>query len=118
MGFIKHALVLTFYLLLVHAKRGGNLTYFDGIKEVISLAGDSDTNACIAGGMMGALVGFKGIDENMVKITLSCDVTGEGNDRPEFLSVGKTGVNSIKQLIECRAGESYKVVNRPAAYLF
>jgi len=28
--------------------------------------------------MMGALVGFKGLDENMVKIVLSCDVTGEG----------------------------------------
>jgi len=32
------------------------------LKEVISLAGDTDTNACIVGGMMGALVGFKKID--------------------------------------------------------
>lgn len=70
MGFIKHAIVLSFYLLLIHAKRGGRLTYYDAIKEVIMLAGDSDTNACIAGGMIGALVGFKGLDEHMVKVLL------------------------------------------------
>ena len=76
MGFIKHAFVLSFYFLLVHAKRGGDLSYFDAIKEVISLAGDSDTNACIVGGIVGALLGFKAIDEHMVKVVLSCDVTG------------------------------------------
>lgn len=59
MGFIKHAIVLTFYFLLMHAKRGGNMSHYDSIKEVISLAGDSDTNACIVGGMMGGLLGFK-----------------------------------------------------------
>jgi ADP-ribosylglycohydrolase len=70
MGFIKHAIVLSFYFLLVHAKRGGNLTHFDVIKETIALAGDSDTNACITGGMAGALLGFNGLVENMVKIVL------------------------------------------------
>lgn len=59
MGFIKHAIVLTFYFLLMHAKRAGNMSHYDSIKEVISLAGDSDTNACIVGGMMGGLLGFK-----------------------------------------------------------
>ena len=78
MGFIKHAIVLSFYFLLVHAKRGGNLSHYDAIKEVISLAGDSDTNACIVGGIIGALLGFKALDQNMVKTLLSCDVTGEG----------------------------------------
>ena len=78
MGFIKHAFVLTYYCLLVHAKTNGQLTYFNAIKEVISLAGDSDTNACIVGGMMGALLGFRALDEHMVRTVLSCDVTGEG----------------------------------------
>jgi len=32
------------------------------LKEVISMGGDTDTNACIVGGMMGALVGFKQLD--------------------------------------------------------
>lgn len=78
MGFIKHAFILTYFLLLVHSKEGGKLTHYNAIKEVISLAGDSDTNACIVGGMIGGLLGFKQLDPEMVKIVLSCDVTGEG----------------------------------------
>ena len=118
MGFIKHAIVLTFYYLLVHAKKGGNISYYNTMREVISLAGDADTNACIVGGMIGALVGFKGLDEHMVKVTLSCDVTTEGNERPEWLSVGQTGVQNIKKLIDCKASESVKFVNKPPAHLF
>jgi len=113
MGFIKHAFVLTFYFLLVHAKEGRKLTHFDAIKEVISLAGDSDTNACIVGGMMGGLLGYKALDKQMVKITLSCDVTGEGQHRPEWLSVGQTAIPNIKKLIECRVVDTYKFVNHP-----
>ena len=59
MGFIKHAFVLTYYLLLVYVREGGKLTHYNAIKEVVSLAGDSDTNACIVGGMIGGLLGFK-----------------------------------------------------------
>lgn len=95
MGFIKHAIVLSYYCLLVHAKTGGAFTYNNAIREVISLAGDSDTNACIVGGMMGALLGFKALDEHMVRSVLSCDVTGEGQPRPIWLSVGKTAVPNI-----------------------
>ena len=78
MGFIKHAFILSFYFLLIYAKNGGSLTFYNAIREVISLAGDSDTNACIVGGMLGGLLGFKALDENMVKTVLSCDVTSEG----------------------------------------
>ena len=100
MGFIKHAIVLAYYFLLLHAKMGDRLKYHDVIKEVVSLAGDADTNACIVGGMMGALLGFKGLDDHMVKVVLSCDVTGEGQKRPEFLSIGKTSAYNIKKLID------------------
>ena len=31
--------------------------YFKALKETIQLGGDTDTNACIVGGMIGALVG-------------------------------------------------------------
>ena len=113
MGFIKHAIVLTYYFLLVHSQKGDSLTYYSTIREVISLGGDSDTNACIVGGMMGALLGFKALDENMVKTVLSCDVTQEGRIRPSWLSVGQTAVPNIKKLIECRAGDSFKFLNHP-----
>ena len=37
------------------------LSYYYRIKDVISEGGDSDTNAAIVGGMIGAVVGFKGL---------------------------------------------------------
>jgi ADP-ribosylglycohydrolase len=39
------------------------------LREVVSLGGDTDTNACIVGGMIGALVSEKNIQKNH-KITL------------------------------------------------
>lgn len=118
MDHIKHSIILSFYYLLMHTKRDGDLSYFNCIKEVISLAGDSDTNACIVGGMMGALLGYKRLDKSMVKVVLSCDVTGEGNIRPDYLSVGQSGIKTIKQLIECRATNTVKFINKPPSYLF
>jgi len=63
------------------------------------MGGDTDTNACIAGGMIGAIVGGKGLDYKMVKKLLSCDVTKEGQRRPEWLSVGRYAVPNLKKLI-------------------
>ena len=35
------------------------------MKSTIGLAGDTDTNACIVGGLIGACVGINGIPVNM-----------------------------------------------------
>ena len=37
------------------------ITYHHAIRETIALAGDTDTNAAIVGGMIGALLGKNGI---------------------------------------------------------
>ena len=37
------------------------------MREVISLGGDTDTNACIVGGLLGAIVGESNIPEEMKK---------------------------------------------------
>jgi len=42
------------------------------------MGGDTDTNACIVGGMIGAIVGAKGLDYKMIEKLLSVDVTKEG----------------------------------------
>lgn len=76
MGFIKWAILLSYYYLLMSGEC--ELNYKDCIREIISLSGDTDTNACIAGAVVGALLGFKKIDHAMVKKVLECDVTGEG----------------------------------------
>ena len=50
MGFIKHGFILSFYFLLKADKADDlNKYYENSIREIISLGGDTDTNACIAG---------------------------------------------------------------------
>ena len=48
------------------------------IKEVISRGGDTDTNACIVMGVIGAAVGFKGLPLSLVEKQLACDFS-KGN---------------------------------------
>jgi len=67
------------------------------MEEIISLGGDTDTNAAIVGGMLGALYGFNKIDLELVKPVVSHVCTrameeGGENNRPQHLSVGKHGV--------------------------
>ena len=40
--------------------------YKESISQIIQEGGDTDTNACIAGGMIGALLGIKAIPDYMV----------------------------------------------------
>jgi ADP-ribosylglycohydrolase len=56
MGYIKHAFILAFYFLINY---DGREDYFKwSIENAIKLGGDTDTNACIVGQMVGAIVGF------------------------------------------------------------
>ena len=71
--------------------------YKDTIREVISLGGDTDTNACIVGQLIGSYVGIKNIDREMLNIFFSWNCTDKenfiekdgktyGKERPQFLS--------------------------------
>jgi len=62
MGFVKHSFILSFYYLLLADQYGKGTFYCDSIKEVLSLAGDSDTNCAIVGAMIGAYTGIKKVD--------------------------------------------------------
>lgn len=99
MGFIKHAFILSFYYLLRAAEKEKlnpkEFSYAESIFEIISMGGDTDTNACIAGGMIGAVLGAKGLDYRMLKTLISVDVTKEGQRRPAELSVGRTGIKNL-----------------------
>lgn len=102
-GFIKHAWILSYYYLIraEHTKKPND--YFKAcIREIISMGGDTDTNACIAGGMIGAAVGISGIDPYMIQKTLEYDCLTEGQKRDEFLSVGRHACKNLKELIACR----------------
>ena len=99
-GWIKWAFVLSFYFFLRASEEEDlDSLYFTAIKSTIQLGGDTDTNACIVGGLVGAVVGLHGIPNHMVERVTQFDCTSgfTRNKRPEFLSVRRHGV----QLIHC-----------------
>ncbi|MBQ0917748.1 ADP-ribosylglycohydrolase family protein [Hydrogenophaga aromaticivorans] len=78
-GFVRIAFCHAFH----HLLRGH--IYVQAVHQVLACGGDSDTNACIVGGLVGARVGISGIPENMTRAVLECDTT-KGRPRPEWLS--------------------------------
>ena len=61
-GYIKHSFILSFYFLLVHSDEVINIGdnfYQSAMRLIIRQGGETNTNACIAGTMLGALVGIK-----------------------------------------------------------
>lgn len=58
--------------------------YIEAITETLAGGGDTDTNACIVGGLIGAAVGAEAIPVPLRKAVLTCD-TGKGQPRPAFL---------------------------------
>lgn len=105
----RHAFVLTFFYLnlatLPTAHQGSNF-YFKAMYEIIRLGGDTDTNACIVGGMLGALLGVKALPEHMIEKVLTFDCTTcsecDGIRRPDFLSVKKNVVQNMVKLLANR----------------
>ena len=49
--------------------------YYDIMRQMIREGGDTDTNCCIVGGMIGALLGLKNIPAYMVNKVLNFDCT-------------------------------------------
>jgi len=72
MGFVKHAFVLAF-LFLIRTDLTDEELYDEAMLQVVSLGGDTDTNCCIVGGLIGAYLGLKLIPEEKVKKVLACE---------------------------------------------
>ena len=120
-GWLERAFVLSFYYLLRHEKyqNAGKEAqlYFDSISQSIQEGGDTDTNACIVGGMLGALLGIKALPDYMVQkvVGFDCSQVEESQNhfgnihknqlgiyRPELLSTNKYLLKNIKKLIKIR----------------
>lgn len=77
-GFVRIAFTHAFYHLLRET------TFVLALRQVLAGGGDTDTNACIVGGLVGAHVGLAGIPESMSRAVLTCD-TAKGRPRPPWL---------------------------------
>ncbi len=91
-GFVKIAFVNAFQSLIK------NLDYSAAIQAVLAIGGDTDTNACIAGGLIGAAVGLEAIPLSMREAVLTCDTSNGRHPRPDFLIPGKV-FTDISRLI-------------------
>jgi len=81
-GHVKWAFLMAFY----HLKWSS--TYEDAIFQTLSKGGDTDTNAAIVGGIIGALHGIEGIPQYMYQPVMNFDCTrlhtAMGQTRPEI----------------------------------
>jgi len=84
MGFVKHAFVLSFYVLMRVNDKNLSEVYNWALYQTTKLAGDTDTNCAIVGAVVGAYAGVDNIDDSKLNKVLDCDVT-RGVIRPNFI---------------------------------
>ena len=61
-------------------------SYTEAISSILLMGGDTDTNAAIVGGLIGALHGASGIPDYMKMPVLARGVNSPGRPRPAFLA--------------------------------
>jgi ADP-ribosyl-[dinitrogen reductase] hydrolase len=82
-GFVKIAFTDAFR----HLRLGSD--YQAAISTTLLGGGDTDTNACIVGGLIGAACGVDAIPDSMKHPVLSCNTRSGKSPRPEFLSASQ-----------------------------
>lgn len=79
-GFVRYGFTYAFYYLY-------RATHFQkAILETLVRGGDTDTNACIVGGLLGALHGMDKIPKSALDKVLACD-TRHGQQRPSIYTI-------------------------------
>ncbi len=78
-GFVRIAFAHAFRHLAV------GTSYEDALREVLRGGGDTDTNACIVGGLLGARWGSSAIPGPMIETLLTCETSKGSNPRPAEL---------------------------------
>jgi len=78
-GHVRWGFVMAFYFL-----RHPSIPYEEALRTVLSKGGDTDTNACIVGGFVGA---YQPIPNALLDPVLAFDCTSQGNRRPSTYSV-------------------------------
>jgi ADP-ribosylglycohydrolase len=84
-GFVRIAFTLAFRALRL------GLGYEEALRFALVGGGDTDTNACIVGGLLGAALGENGIPAAMREIANGCDTAGARCPRPARYWPGRGG---------------------------
>ena len=78
-GFVRIAFTHAFRQLVLGS------AYDEALRDVLRGGGDTDTNACITGGLVGARWGVSAIPRPMAEKVLTCDTAAGSNPRPPEL---------------------------------
>ena len=96
-GWAKIAFAYAFYYLKE------KMEYRTAIEEMITKGGDTDTNAAIVGGLIGAAEGYSNIPKEISDKMLTCNSCNSGHKRPEFLCPLKFDLlKLIEKIFNCR----------------
>lgn len=104
---IKHGFVLAFYFLAQAESRTDYSEFYEeAIRQTIQLGGNTDTNAAIVGGLVGALIGVNLLPLPRLTKLFAYDCSnpsaGGAARRASFLSVKKHAVALIETLLDAR----------------
>ena len=97
-GHVRWAFTLAFHFLYYE------VDFEDAIAKTLRCGGDTDTNAAIVGGLLGALHGLKNIPTYMVQPVLEFDCTKEhakGHVRPSLFSVSSSLAKINQWCLSC-----------------
>lgn len=108
-GYLKHGFVWAMHLL---CKNAG---YEEAIRAVLMPGGDTDTNACIVGGLIGAAVGVDGVPEKMRKAVLDFGTGKGGIDRPSWLYPGEHILGLVNEIYKMAPTKLEIVINEHAS---
>jgi ADP-ribosylglycohydrolase len=96
-GFVRYAFTYAFYYLAQESR------FEDAIYRSLLEGGDTDTNACIVGGLVGAYVGLGSLPNYALSRVLRCD-TSKGQERREAYTA-KPVAKNLKVLCQYCLGD-------------
>ena len=103
MGYVKHGFILAMYSLIRAQDKPLAEIYDFSMYQTTMLAGDSDTNCAIVGGIIGAFAGIDNIDTEKTKKVLECEVekgqSSSASRRPKFIQPAKGCIDEMLALI-------------------
>lgn len=96
-GFVRYAFTYAFYYLAQES------TFEEAIYRTLLEGGDTDTNACIVGGLVGAYIGLGSLPNYSLSRVLRCD-TSTGQERQEAYTA-KPVAKNLKVLCQYCIGD-------------
>lgn len=97
-GFVRIAFTHAFRHLVL------GTSYEAALEETLGGGGDTDTNACIVGGLLGARWGVEAIPAAMRRAVLECKTAAGANERPEVLHP-RDAPDLIRALLRARVAD-------------